>query len=233
MFFLLLYIEKQKNIRYTIKRRNVEKRDYMFLWKKSNKIQFLMEELKHTQVPILILDKLWHDIFPEEQKTKQIVKLEKKLNDLIKEQGQLNNDRKGYLKLKKDMMKEILELTSAAYEENDDTAKEKMSKDQQYILEINEKIEQISTQLKVLPEKIQKANNNLLEESVKICYARMSKGRGEIKILEERIEQLRSELRFSLDEKTIYEENVEQLYSYLHHLVGAEFIEKLDKEYWG
>ena len=152
---------------------------------------------------------------------------------MIKEQGQLNNDRKGYLKLKKDMMKEILELTSAAYEENDDTAKEKMSKDQQYILEINEKIEQISTQLKVLPEKIQKANNNLLEESVKICYARMSKGREEIKILEERIEQLRSELRFSLDEKTIYEENVEQLYSYLHHLVGAEFIEKLDKEYWG
>ena len=48
------------------------KRGIICFLEKSNKIQFLMEELKHTQVPILILDKLWHDIFPEEQKPNKL-----------------------------------------------------------------------------------------------------------------------------------------------------------------
>ena len=61
----------------------------------------------------------------------------------------------------------------------------------------------------------------------------MRAGRKEMKELNERIEHLRTELKECLDKKTINEENVEQLYSYLHHLVGADFIEKLDQEYWG
>jgi len=192
-----------------------------------------MEELKYSKVPILVLDKLWHDIFSSTRKTKQIMVLETNLNNLIKKQGQLTNDRKDYIKLKKRMMKEILELTSDAYELENEQAKDKMVKNQQYVLEINEKIEQIDEQLKLLPGEIQRANGELLEESVKICYAEMRAGRKEMKELNERIEHLRTELKECLDKKTINEENVEQLYSYLHHLVGADFIEKLDQEYWG
>jgi len=192
-----------------------------------------MEELKYSKVPILVLDKLWHDIFSSTRKTKQIMVLETNLNNLIKKQGQLTNDRKDYIKLKKRMMKEILELTSDAYELENEQAKDKMVKNQQYVLEINEKIEQMDEQLKLLPGEIQRANGELLEESVKICYAEMRAGRKEMKELNERIEHLRTELKECLDKKTINEENVEQLYSYLHHLVGADFIEKLDQEYWG
>lgn len=192
-----------------------------------------MEELKYSKVPILVLDKLWHDIFSSTRKTKQIMVLETNLNNLIKKQGQMTNDRKDYIKLKKRMMKEILELTSDAYELENEQAKDKMVKNQQYVLEINEKIEQMDEQLKLLPGEIQRANGELLEESVKICYAEMRAGRKEMKELNERIEHLRTELKECLDKKTINEENVEQLYSYLHHLVGADFIEKLDQEYWG
>lgn len=205
----------------------------MFFWKKRKKPHFSMEELKYSKVPILVLDKLWHDIFSSTRKTKQIMVLETNLNNLIKKQGQLTNDRKDYIKLKKRMMKEILELTSDAYELENEQAKDKMVKNQQYVLEINEKIEQIDEQLKLLPGEIQRANGELLEESVKICYAEMRAGRKEMKELNERIEHLRTELKECLDKKTINEENVEQLYSYLHHLVGADFIEKLDQEYWG
>ncbi|NLL71189.1 MAG: hypothetical protein GX238_08675 [Epulopiscium sp.] len=205
----------------------------MFFWKKRKKTHFSMEELKYSKVPILVLDKLWHDIFSSTRKTKQIMVLETNLNNLIKKQGQLTNDRKDYIKLKKRMMKEILELTSDAYELENEQAKDKMVKNQQYVLEINEKIEQMDEQLKLLPGEIQRANGELLEESVKICYAEMRAGRKEMKELNERIEHLRTELKECLDKKTINEENVEQLYSYLHHLVGADFIEKLDQEYWG
>ncbi|NMA82952.1 MAG: DUF342 domain-containing protein [Epulopiscium sp.] len=205
----------------------------MFFRRKAKKTSFSMEELKYSKVPILILDKFWHDMFPAEKKTKQILALEAKLSSAIKEQGQATNDRKTYIKIKKDIMKEILELTTEAYDNENTEAKEKMVKNQQYILEINEKIEEITERLRQLPEEIQKANGELFEESMKLSYGTMKNKEAEIKKLDKKIQELRKELNQSLEQKVTYEEEVEKLYSYLHHMIGADFVEKLDQKFWG
>jgi predicted nuclease with TOPRIM domain len=107
-----------------------------------------------------------------------------------------------------------------------------MEKNQKYILEINEKIEEIQNRLATIPEEIQEVNGKLLEESVKICYGEMKEHQKALEELNEWIEKTRELLKAKLEEKTIHEEKASQIYSYLHDLVGADFIDYLDKNYW-
>lgn len=202
-----------------------------FPWNKK-KLDIDLKMLRESRVPILILDKVWHNIFPPEKKTKAILQLEQNLNNLLKQQGQLNNDLKDYLKLKKKLMDQILELTTEAFNNENEAAKREMERNQKNILEINEKVEQIQNRLNVIPDEIQEANGRLLEESVKICYGDMKNHQEALNELNEWIENTREILKKKLEEKTIREEKATQIYSYLHDLVGPDFIEYLDKNYW-
>lgn len=202
-----------------------------FPWNKK-KAEIDLELLRHSRVPILILDKVWHNIFPPGKKTKVILQLEETLNTLLKQQGKLNNDLKDYLKIKKKLMDEILELTTEAFTNQNESAKREMERNQRNILEINEKLEQIQNRLNILPEEIQEINGRLLEESVKICYKEMKEHQESLNELNIWIERTREILKNKLEEKTVREEKAAQIYSYLHDLVGADFIEYLDKNYW-
>ncbi|NLK98094.1 hypothetical protein [Defluviitalea saccharophila] len=202
-----------------------------FPWNKK-KTDLDLELLRQSRVPILILDKVWHNIFPPEKKTKAILQLEEELNSLLKQQGQLNNDLKEYLKLKKKLMDGILELTTEAFTNQNEAARKEMERNQKYILEINEKLEQIQNRLDTIPDKIQEVNGRLLEESVKICYQEMKEHQKVLDELNVWIERTREILKHKLEEKTIREEKAAQIYAYLHDLVGADFIDYLDKNYW-
>lgn len=202
-----------------------------FPWNKK-KSDLSLEMLRQSRVPILILDKVWHNIFPPEKKTKIILQLEEELNSLLKQRGQLNNDLKDYLKLKKKLMDGILELTTEVFTNENESAKKEMEKNQKYILEINEKLEEIQNRLKTIPDEIQEVNGRLLEESVKICYGEMKEYQKALEELNDWIETTRELLKTKLEEKTIREEKAAQIYSYLHDLVGPDFINYLDKHYW-
>ena len=47
------------------------------------------EALKGKKVPILVLDRRWHTLFPQGEKPAEIIQLEEKLNELLKRQGYL------------------------------------------------------------------------------------------------------------------------------------------------
>lgn len=47
-----------------------------------------------NHIPILTLDKRWYLLVPEVSKTDEIKYWEKKVNDLLKKQGQVTNDLK-------------------------------------------------------------------------------------------------------------------------------------------
>ena len=51
------------------------------------------------KIPIITLDPKWHELFPNDAKTPVINQLEKKLNDLLKQQGKLVNEIKDMKKL--------------------------------------------------------------------------------------------------------------------------------------
>lgn len=202
-----------------------------FTWNKKESI-INSELLRKTRVPILILDKVWHNIFPPEKKTKKLLVLEEKLFNLLKEQGQLNNDFKDYLKLKKKFMDEIMKLTTEAFTNENESAKSEMEKNQKNILEVNKQLEKIQNKLKKIPDEIEEANGRLLQESVKICYEEMKEHQRVSDELNEWIDQTRAILKKKLEEKTVHDEKAIEIYSYLHDLIGPELIEYLDSDYW-
>ena len=51
----------------------------------------LRETLKHTKIPVLVLDQKWHRLFALEGKPEDIKKAEVRVNDILKEHGKLNN----------------------------------------------------------------------------------------------------------------------------------------------
>ncbi|NLK20653.1 MAG: hypothetical protein GX308_00920 [Epulopiscium sp.] len=191
-----------------------------------------LELLKKSNVPILILDNVWHNIFPPDKKTRTILILEGKLSTLLKQQGQLNNNLKDYLKLKKKMMDGILELTTEVFTNENERAKKEMERNQRNILEINRKIEEIQVRLDKIPKEIEETNGKLLRESVKVCYKEMREHQEYLNELNSWIEETREKLKKKLEKKVFHEEKATQIYTYLHNLIGAEFIEYLDKHYW-
>lgn len=190
-----------------------------------------MNAFKKEKMPIITLDNSWHQLITE-IKTPQIASLEIELNKLLKEQGKLNTDYIEYTRLKKEMLDTILALTHEAFELKSDEAIQKIENQQKMILKINEKLEKIEPRIDVIPEEIQLTNNTLVDESVKLCYGYINTYKQKSDHLDEEIQVIRSTLMQKTEEKKIFDKKADQLYQYLHQIVGPKFIEKLDRVYW-
>lgn len=192
---------------------------------------FKSTELQQQKMPIAILDHSWHQLTTE-IKTPQVQEFEKELTELLKEQGKLNTDYTEYTQMKKGMLDTILNLTHEAFELKSNAAVKKIDDQQKMILNINEKLEKIEKDLEVIPKRIQEVNGLLLDQTVQLCYGYINEYREKSEELDEEIQIIRKELMTKTDIKKTYDKKIEQLYQYLHQLVGANFIEKLDKKYW-
>lgn len=187
-------------------------------------------ELQRHKMPIVTLDNSWHQL-AEKIKTPQIEELEKKLTELLKQQGKLNTDYIQYTKMKKNMLDTILELTHDAFELRSPNAIKKIEDTQKMILQINTEIEDMEKELDTLPKQIQEINGKLLEQTVNICYEYMNSYREQSQQLDEEIQVIRERLMEKTEIKKKYDESAGQLYKYLHQTVGPDFIEKLDRVY--
>lgn len=201
----------------------------MFFKKPDSKV---LEVPINKKVHLLTLDNRWHELF-KENKSRKIKSLENKLNNLIKEQGKLNNDYKEYTALKKKVMTDIVTNMSEACEEENNKAIENMDKNKNYITEINKKLDSIENRLVKLPQEIEQTNKNLLESSMADCYARMIASKIKINSYEEQVNELRNKLKELVIEKNENEEQYEKLYTYMHDLVGHDVIEQFDNMYLG
>lgn len=188
-------------------------------------------DLRKEKLPIITLDNSWHQLITE-IKTPKVSAMEKELNALLKEQGKLNTDFIEYTRLKKEMLDAILELSHEAFELGSQEAVKKIEDQQKMILKINEKLEKMEPRLDTIPQEIQKTNNELVDESVRLCYAYMNTYKEKSYHLDEEIQVIRTTLMKKTEEKKTYDKKADQLYQYLHHLVGPSFIEKLDHVYW-
>ncbi|GKX31660.1 hypothetical protein SH1V18_41400 [Vallitalea longa] len=185
------------------------------------------------KVHILTLDNRWHELFCNNRKSKKISDLEKKLNKLVGEQGQLTNDLKEYSLLKKKMMVDIVDNMKEAIEDEDDTAINEMKKSKKYISDIKVKLDKMEERMETLPKEIQITNKELLEYTMQDCYMRMFNTKNELDELQEWINKVREELKEKAVRKTEAKEEYDRLYSYMHDLVGYEIIELYDKKYLG
>ena len=187
-----------------------------------------VEGLAKSNVPLLILDKNWHYMFPAGKKSKKMLALEKKLNDLLKEQGRLTNDTQGYKKLKKDCINQIMGLmgSESSQEDLDD-----MLKPKKYIQQSNQKLEEIEQRLEEIPKEMKKVNQELLEESIRLIYEEMKENKFKEKIISREIKELEEKLRDKKEEKEVKRQMIDRAYKFLHSIAGADVLNKWDSKY--
>lgn len=205
----------------------------MFGKKKKNQnndmTYYYLDALKNKQIPILVLDQKWHELFPDYRKTDEIRKLEKKLLDLIKQQGQSANDLKEYEKAKKVIMDNIVNNMTDGYEPESGLKLRKQDANQKLIDELNQKTSEAEELQRKLPAEIQLTNKELLIVCMDVCYKELTENTAAIEELDEWITAAREELKNRILAKQDREMRNTELYKYMHNLLGAKVVEIFDK----
>lgn len=202
--------------------------------KKSDKKRKLDRKvLKRNDISLLILDERWNGLFGTLERSSEILVCEEKLKELLKEQARLIAESKDIALQKKKHMDNILQLTTEAYDHNNEHAWDEMGASEKEIKRINARHEDIEKKLADIPELIKDANLELLEYTVNQVYFNIRARQKRVKELEKIIEETRSKLKDYIDEKESLSQDNEDSYTYFHDLLGAEELEKLDKEYFG
>ena len=202
--------------------------------KKSNKkVNFDKKILRKNNISILVLDERWNSLFKNVEKTEKIIKLERELIELLKEESRLNSEYKDINVKKSKYLKRIVELTPQVFEENEEKARMEMEECEKNIKEINNRFKEIEKEIETIPDKIKDKNLELLESIVFTVYFKIRANQRRIKELEKLIEETKRNLEKYIDEKGRITEDDADIYTYFHDLIGKEELEKLDREYFG
>lgn len=186
--------------------------------------------LKNKKIPILTLDNRWHELFPKYDKPDHIKELEENLNHLIKRQGKLTTDSKDMKTLKKQLMAEIIQNMDTETLETRSKNEKKLDRNQFLIQDINSKLKSYEEELGDMPYRIKEVNEELMVQSMAICYDRLHRNRDSINVLNSLIDNMREEIRNRLLLKQDLETANSTLYSYMHNLLGAPVMEVFDRK---
>ena len=190
-----------------------------------------VEALQGKQIPILILDNKWHQLFTRVEKSKSLATKEAQMNELLKRQGKLNQDLKEIKKLKNRMMQEIIPLSEELrVNENEKTVK-KLDEKKRLIEECNEKTDAYADELIELPRQIDQLNHSMMLETMELCYSKIGRNQKDIAEIAKWIAMVRVELKKNIVRKQEREESNQELYHYMHDVFGADVIELFDMQY--
>lgn len=184
---------------------------------------------KGKKIPILTLDERWYELFPQYEKPNHIKNIEYQLNDLLKKQGKLVNDMKDLKSLKSQLMKEILDNMEVS--EDTSNSYKILEKNPKYIKEISEKMADMEEELANLPYLIKDTNEKLIVESAKIWYQILENNNQEIDQISQWIDKTRNELKEKILQKQDMELKNNQIYSYMHDLLGHDLVQVLDDSF--
>ncbi|MDK2918517.1 MAG: hypothetical protein PWQ37_1250 [Candidatus Petromonas sp.] len=186
--------------------------------------------IKKNKIPILIKDREWQKLF-QDNLTKSMEKLTQQLEELIAEEKECMNDLRKARKKKKILMEKILKLSNEVNTNDDKVAIVKLEQAKNMILEINDKIDELQFKLETLPNEIKNINFKLLKETVTKAYDDIKEGKNRISCLDKEIQRLRKILGNMWEEKFTTEKKVNNLYLYLHGILGHRETDKLDKKF--
>lgn len=185
--------------------------------------------LTGRKIPVLTLDHKWHQLFTQTGTTKQIEALAQRLNELLGEQGRINQESKEIKLVKRKLMDTIVASMNEA--EKYPEAERKIEESKRLIEECNEKLEMYQDISLSLPEEIDRVNQQLMLATMEICYDRLKENTKEIDEISDWVIKTRIELKKKLLKKQEAEITNHNLYSYMHDIFGAEVIEIFDMKY--
>lgn len=201
----------------------------------SRKEEVYIPALKGKRIPILTLDNKWHKLFTQMGTTPEIEELAQKLNFLLKKQGKCNTDIKSIKALKKKLLDEVVVLADELEEKLSDPVKKKKEKEiaehKRLIEECSEKIDGYKDDLLELPKKINQLNEQLMLETMVLCYDRIKANTEEIDSISTWINEIRVKLKKEVIRKQKSEIRNNELYHYMHDIFGADVINIFDMKY--
>lgn len=179
------------------------------------------------KLPIVTIDHKWHQLFARVEKTNAISEKEQELNELLRAQGKCNSEMKKVRKIKKKLMDEIVELM----DKQDAATDIKVEENRRLINECNDKIKAYQDDALDFPAKIEKANAELMIETMKVCYENMRLNEHHISSIGKWIADVRVELKKNVVRKQEMEIANQEIYSYMHDIFGADVIDIFDMKF--
>lgn len=191
--------------------------------------QAFIEALNHTKIPILVLDQKWHRLFAISGKPEEVKTIEVELNELLQEQGRLNNEVKELKKLKQKLMADIVTNIDEADVKHQE--KRNIDEDKRLISETNDKLDEDEDLLLELPKKIAEKNRELMMLTMTFSYEKLRTNANEIAEITDWITNIRIELKKNIIKKQNREINNREIYSYMHDIFGKDVINMFDVKY--
>ncbi len=194
-------------------------------------IDFMDNIVKRNRIPILIYTPEWIQLFSN-FRSKALNKIVAALEELLSNERELEDELKQLEKRKKVVMNKILYISNDINDKNNQAAIPKMEEAQRELLDINERMPIIIEELETLPDLINQQNTVLLKETIKRAYELIKENKTEAEKCQQEIVEIRKKLGTLIQKKVEHDEKVNKLYSFVHGMIGAAEMEKLDKSFF-
>lgn len=186
--------------------------------------------VKKNKIPILIYNPEWMQLFINFN-SKSLKKSTTKLEELLSREKACEMEQKEQERRKKILMNKILYISKEINEDSNLDAIPRMEETQRELLQINEKLPKLVEELETLPELINQQNIVVLKETIKRAYDLIKENKDEAAKCQNEISEIRLRLGELITKKVETEERVNKLYSFVHGMIGAGEMEKLDEHY--
>ncbi len=186
--------------------------------------------VRKNRIPILIYATDWIQLFSN-HRTRSMQKTIGKLEGLLSKERDLEGELSQIEKKKKVLMSKILHLSNELNENKNNSVIGALDQTKRQIDDINVRIPQILEELENIPFEIDKYNTILLKDTIKRAYEMINLYKQESETTQNEINKIRESLSMLIQKKVDLEESVSKIYSYLHGIMGATEMEKLDENF--
>lgn len=185
-----------------------------------------LDKFRGMEIPILILDERWLHLFNDTRKTEKISQLERELRELFVEQAKLASKLEEAEKTKQQLMERIVKNMNVA--QISDAEAKKQEKSQEYIYKIKEEIKELEDEYERIPEIIKECNEELMRESLRVCYRTMEEHKENMEKQEALVREAEQLLAERQKEKEYLKKENEQMYTFMHRVFGKKIVEIFD-----
>ena len=182
------------------------------------KYEAILARIRNLHLPLLTLDRKWYLLFSG-GKPKSIMMIEDELNDAIKSQGRIKEEKQQLNHLKKKLMNEIVNNMN---EPEDSDGFKRMEKSRDLIQEINDKLILLENEELDIPDMMREKNAELAMETMELFYDGIADELNEIMELEKWIKETREELK---QKTAFYDQKIREtknITNYFDRLLGPD-----------
>ncbi len=187
--------------------------------------------LRKNNITRLSIDERWTKLFVTIKITPELQKAEEEMNELIKDEAMLKNEQDNLEPQKRKCMNEIMSLTKDAFENDSDTAKQRLKECKKEIEKINNRINKVLEDIENHEEKMRGANLELLNKSINYIFTTL-------KVNNERALEIKKELAEIEEKKKLLGEELETIsldwtkYAVdLTELIGTNPVKEFEEAY--